>query len=489
MAGFYPHVGTDVAGAGFTALPTTSSYSLLESIVSDINLAGGTINGWTVYDNMIDSGASYPAGFYAFNNGRLTNATNSSITSWTFTSGSNKMVSDYRYSYNPYNTLSYPWDTGTLPNSASYISVDGTNWYRAVASTWAVMMTATLDRNYAGATTFTRDLQVRCTKYIVLRCTNTTRTFYVMIAQISETAIYFVRIYESWNSTTHTGANFSNTEMIRPNIWNYGYLQGAASKRAQMQYVLCLYSNAMVLWTSAVDYPYPQMIYVGNLDTSGVKSFDEDALWFGSTDTSYSGLLAGRGTLTFYGQPNVYFGSSQCIRSWAGTNWAGCNTYNEGIGGEVLCQVVPRGRTYINNFVSPSLSNKSRIEMCDIDVYNAGANNDNYNPAMALAADTRRGMIRYVKIPVTNPANMNLATTGPSQDGNQYMMLKVNKPITGAGTGIVDGGAASFMTQDSAATNVASSFCQVSGLDGQFADIKVTTSNISLFRYFLVPIQ
>ena len=66
--GFYPHVGVSLGN--YTALPQISAVSFLDSLVGDLTgNVGGTVNGWSLYDDLRAVGSSYPLWVPAMTNG------------------------------------------------------------------------------------------------------------------------------------------------------------------------------------------------------------------------------------------------------------------------------------------------------------------------------------------------------------------------------------------------------------------------------------
>jgi hypothetical protein len=506
MAGFFPHIGQSSAGA-FTPLPTTSVTGILDSIVSDI---GAGVNGWTLHDDQRTTGASYPWAVYLWHNGAYNNQTNYANGSWTFTNGSPYSWGNGSLGYNYAATITSgePGNTGTVaPANWPQISVDNVNWYRAAYTNWTYpTVSATLDRNFAQATTFTYNLLCRIEKYIVLKCTSTTKTFYIVIGQIPGTTFLYVQPHEEWSNTTHSGFNGGQIEVCRGSYWDDRYsINATYTSTVEVQYVMCLYPEAMFFWIHEI-YPYPiqtepnnviaTAFYVGNLDTTGIKSADPDAVWFGCSDTSYTGLRCAGGV--DHATTWVQWGSSQCLRTSNGNIWAPYNSYHAWGPKDNMYQFVPRGRPYTRYLgAAANIANDSNFSVLDVDIYQCGFNDgDNYSFGADICSEGRRGKVRYLKVPAFNPSGMGLAAFGPSQDGYTYLMVMCGFPFLGA-AGVVDGSIGSLQWVDVNSNYVPSSFADSNGPVGAGSRSTTTYSDIvsaasvatSMYRYLMIPIM
>lgn len=504
MAGFFPHVGLTSVG-GYTPLPVTSVTGILDSIVTDI---GAGVNGWTVFDDQRTTGVTYPWAVYVWHNGAYTNSVSTVNNCFTFTNGSNQAwcSADVGYNWAASITSGEVQCTGVVPvANQPPISVDGTNWYRAAYTTWAYpRISATLDRNFAQASTFTANLSMRLEKYIVLKCTSTTKTFYVSIGQVPGTTFLYVQPWEFWNNTTHAGTGGGQIEVCRGGYWDNRYaVYPTYTASVEVQYVMCLYPEAMFFWIHEENnYPpnygptaeVATAFYVGNLDTTGIKSSDPDALWFGCSDTSNSGIRCTGGV--DHATQWTQWGSSQCLRTSNGAIWQQFNTYHAWAPKDNMYMFTPRGRPYTKALDSNiNISNQGYFNILDVDIYQVGMNDaDSTALGAQWCSEGRRGKVRYLKVPAFNPSGMHLATFGPSQDGYTYMMIMCSYPFLGAGN-LVNGGVTSLMQIDVNTQSVPSSFAEGNGpmgsghtYDSTFSDI---TSNIgtstSLYRFLMIP--
>jgi hypothetical protein len=504
MAGFFPHIGETSVG-GYTPLPTVHVTGILDSIVTDV---GAGVNGWTVHDDMRTAGASYPWVVYLWNNGRYTNSTNGINQSWTFTNGSPYSWGNASMGYNYAASISSGEAsmTATVPTSSwPQISVDNVNWYRAAYTNWAYpQVTATLDRNFAQSTTYTYNLLCRLEKYIVLKCTSTTKTFYVVIGHMPGTAWLYVQPFEDWNSTTHVGTYGGQIEVIKGAYFdNNATVTTTYTANCPVQYVMCLYPEAMFFWIKQLHlYPIATppvsdmaaAFYVGNLDTTGIKASDPDAVWFGASDTSYTGMRTHGGV--DHATAWVQWGASQCLRTRNGSIWQAWNSYHAWAPKDNCYTFVPRGRPYTRNLAAPvNTTIDNNYQILDVDIYQAGCNDGDTNSFGADAcSEGRRGTVRYLKVPAFNPSGLHLSTFGPSQDGNTYMMIMCGYPFLGAGN-LVNGGEGSLHLTDVNLQSVPSSFsdgCGPAGnghrYDSVFSDIiSVAATNTSLYRYLMIP--
>jgi len=502
MAGFFPHIGNTSVG-GYTSLPTVHVTGILDSIVTDV---GAGVNNWTVHDDQRTTGVTYPWAAYLWNNGRYTNSNSALNTVWTFQNGSPYTWGDGSVGFNYAASISSGEThmTGILPTGSwPPISVDNVTWYRAAYTIWAYpKVTATLDRNYAGSTTSTRDLWVRFEKYVVLKCNSTTKTFYQLIAQMPGCSILYTQTFEDWNNTTHVGTQGGQIEIARGCYWDN---RGPSLGDMEVQYIMCLYPEAMFFWIhdiypgQTVTEPVNVMataFYAGNLDTTGISTTDKDALWFGCSDTSYSGFRVTGGVdhLTQW----VQWGASQCLRTQGGSVWQNYNSYHLWGQRDNMYSFVPRGRSYVKCLGSPTLTRDNNFSILDVDIYQCGFNDDQgsiYGNGMEMASEGRRGMLRYLKVPAFNPSGMHLATFGPSQDGRTYIMIMCGYPFPG-NANAVDGSAGSLIAQDiNCSLYAPSSFaesCGPFGAAGKYANpncdiIATAGAGHYLYRYLMMP--
>lgn len=414
MAGFYPHIG--IASAGFTALPIVSASAFLDQVVSDV---GAGVNGWTVYDDL-RSGSSYPLWWpVVTQNGIFNQNGGGNQLSWTFTSGSTQAYGNTTYGYH------WAYVISGISGSPTPISVNsnGANAYSAYFSSWpSNVITATLDRPYAEATGNTKIIYRKLTKYIVLKQASSTKNFYVLLAQSSDAVgspNLYMRVFESWDSVAHSGTQGSAIESTP--FW----LEGTVDIRASMRYVLWLLPDVFGLWTAGMKgwgTVYESFSYVGNLDTTGIRTGDTDALVFIPGITQNSG----------YATPNVpavnspvnycSYGAAQCLRTLQGYPWTTPTGWMSGMFIQNSYHVYARGRWYAYTMDAAAVDLAGKFEFTDLDLWHAGYSY--VTAGVGSPNEGRRGMLRYVKVPVSNPSGMNLASTGPAADGTSYLIFR-----------------------------------------------------------------
>jgi len=475
MAGFYPHIGSITRD--FTTLPLIEGTGVLNAIVTDI---GAGVNGWTIYDDMRNQTGSMPI-YYAFANGVFKQDTTTRTFAWTSTSGSSNIYGYQPYGFNP--AYAIVMDPGRQD-----ISFDGTNWYTAYYSAWPNnYVSATLDRNFAQASTQTQYLQMRSKSYLVLKCSSSIKDFYVQISAMNSPTLLYTRVWESWNSATHVGTNGGQTEILR------GYAEMIGNSTVQHRAIFFFYPDACLIWWGGVHGSgswAQSMMYAGNLDTTGIRAADTGALWAGWSDTSYSGFSQTGGNV--WATMWQFWGGSQCLRTLNGETWSdatGFHTWNKTT--HTNCyQFVPRGKTYIHNIFNPGVDRASRVLFCDVDIYQGGITSDGTTCGLFNAHEGRRGVLRYLKVPITNPMDMDYCVFGPAQDGNSYIMIRtimnwggIPGPNAPGWTNLDFGHSSNYSPSSFSLPPVA---CGVSGV-GQSAGIAATANGV-MFRYFLMPL-
>jgi hypothetical protein len=425
MPGFFAHTGN--SHGSYTALPVVPGSGILDSIVTDI--AGG-VNGWTVYDDQRTAGTGTTMVVNAFNQGMFRNSVTTVSAAWTVVSGSGIMIGSTSQGYNA------AYGFGGTSTDPVDISFDGTNWYTCYYSAWPNdKVTGTLDRNYAQASAFTNKLKLRCRSYIVLECSSSQKTFYVQIGLKKGNIggpMLFTRAYESWSLSSHTGTMPGQMEVFFPYV-------APVADASKVQYVLCLYPNAIFLWMDGVNTQNGQYqlcascMYIGNLDTSQFRAApDPNALWAGWSNTSYSGIQISKTDAFNLGWQ--FWGNGMCLRTRGGSPWLPVTDYhvptpNTHISPYVYYQFVPRGRTYLEFMTGGTINSAGKTLLCSADIYQGSAQSayvtqyytNNEGPPTYEGV---RGELRYLKIPVTSPVGQHLRTWGPMQDGRTYIILR-----------------------------------------------------------------
>lgn len=424
MPGFFPHISSPTAA--FTALGRVAATGILDSIVTDV---GAGVNGWSLWDDLRSNGASYPvwAPLYV-SQGNYSQYIGGTDYGWYFRSGSSIWTGYQPYGFSMYYAISSDVNNPTVISADSAGSTTYNAYYSGYANNYA---TATLDRPYAGATANLRQVYRKVSRQIVLRCISPTKTFYVWLGTPAEGQAggpyLYIRLWETWNPTTHVGVGGSQMEHIR--FWTYGN----APTWWTIQYLLWLLPDAFALWTggdyNGLGYPNDwRFTYAGNLDTSGQRLGDTDALVLIASDTSLTGLGIPCNRSFQYNGNTIPGGGIQCLRTLAGEPWC-----QPGYQGSYYLrnsyQIYPRGRWYGNLPDAPQMDSLNHFEFTDIDLWHMGGCYGNQYAFQG--SELRRGMLRYVKMPISNPSGLHLATTGPALDGNQYIIFRQSQPYMG----------------------------------------------------------
>ena len=434
MAGFYPHIGTSFGT--YTALARVSASAFLDSLVGDLTgNTGGTINGWSLYDDLRSNGSSYPLWVPVMTNGGgVLNSYNSpGVNSFYFVSGSITATSYLPWGFDFRVNLSTVPGTGTVIGSgtggATTISIDptGTNVYQAyVSSVTLNYVTATLDRNYAQATAGCRIFWKKLIRYVVFKQTSGTKTFYVLVAQTHETVggpQMYIQVYEGWNATTHQGTVGSAIEHTP--FW----VEMGINPRASMRYVVWFIPEVFAIWTSGDPVwgsPNEKFSYVGNMDTSGLRSGDADALVFIPADTTLTGFHNNT-IATNQTARTAMAGASQCLRTLQGEPWSMPDGISSGYYFRNQYYPFPRGKWYAFGGGNGTVDSAARFQYTDLDLYHG--DHAFYGESSMGQNEGRRGALRYVKIPTSNPSGMHLGTIGPAADGATYMFIRQNNTI------------------------------------------------------------
>ena len=206
MAGFFPHVGNTNLG-GFTPLPMVPVTGFLDSLVSDLtSSAGGGVNGWSMYDDMRGAAGTANPMYPRIYSGQMAASWNAGYNaySWKFTTGSQQVSGNITYGFE----LKYGI-SGDI-NNLTPISTDLTNWYNIYyLNTVGNFSTGILDQNFKGATgNYNLAVYTKVTKQVVLQCSSSQKTFYVLMGQATERAggpVLYTQVYETWSTGSHTG--------------------------------------------------------------------------------------------------------------------------------------------------------------------------------------------------------------------------------------------------------------------------------------------
>ena len=437
MAGFFNHIGG--ATVGTTPLPETTFSGILDSIVSDI---GAGVNGWTLYDDQRVSGT----GNFIIANGNVGGIdSGGSAGEAAWTSGSSTPPSNTNWQASAGNQAQTEFYPGR-----SLISFDKTNWYQvtnipALTGASNQFWTFTLNTNYSGTTFTNQQYYVKLQHYIVLQCSSSQKTFYVLLAKPDSTCnILRVQAFETWSTSSHTGTVPSNQEIIRGSdspetiFWNNNW------DNQPVKYMLWLLPHAMGIWagwgsgpTSRT--PMYDFAYIGNLDLTGLPTSgtDTNALVFGCSNQQLSGfgINFSQNIATGYAANSMggLMGGMRCLRTLNSESWAPpISSTSRPNGWHPANQYAPypRGMSYMQRLDATGPDIGGRVQFTELDVYQMGGGSTsttgtNYTPGSGTGyTEGKRGMMRYVRVPVNNPSGLHLSTVGPGDDGNTYIMFR-----------------------------------------------------------------
>ena len=438
MPGFFPH--TNLQTSAYTPLPKTTADTILTDIVGDV---GAGVNGWTLWDdqrtNLTDLyyvpmgfgspdhvfyyPSNYTYAYWAFMNGQA-NATGTNQSYVGFYASAYRVMQTYAIS-------------GSGNPSGSQITVDGTNFYTVVGLNPGVTNTSpcviTMDRNFAQGSTNVYAIRAKNWGYIVLKCTSAQKTFYVKITRPASYADgLMVKAYETWDNVGHSGTIGGPSEILRTHNTNVG-VKGSDTLR----YVLWLLPDVFALWLGGDPLngnpagKLSDFMYIGNM--SPYRAGDTDCLIQACSNQEYSGVCATAGT-------TLPSGGAACLRGLSGQTWvdptltpANSTTYQGqafilgGYTGGPRYAIWPKDSIWINNPWRGSFDNFGRFQISDVEAYSAEAcSNGSGNPQ---GNEGKRGDLKYLKYPSFNPSGFHLVQFGPADDGNTYVVVKVDFPI------------------------------------------------------------
>lgn len=459
MAGFFPHTGG--SPSGYTALPATTYATILDDIVADLNSQAGNVNGWTLHDDQRTGFTPLVlpcnvSGLNIINNGII------------FTNGSAAIsqTTNGRFRRN--------WISGI---SGTYISPNQVDWY--YCSAIASQVAATLDRNYVGTTLTTttgHNIYERSGPYIVLKHTSSQKTFYVLICRpVSYGISLRVQVFESWNSVTHVGTNGGPQEELRALVDP----TGIATSSSLLRYLLFLLPDAIGLWVSgdpALAGDQSDFFYAGNLNPMRVG--DNTCLIQACSNQDLSGIevfctpqfdAAAAGNLV---------GGASMFKNIAGSMW---NDPRAAASYNVACNyvVAPRGLGYMWGFDRTNLDDSAKFQFIEMDAYYSAGTSAGFSKN-----EGKRGELRYVKCPVMNPTGMNLASLGPADDGNTYILFGVTGANTASAVITTLGGEGNY----SNAQESGFAFSYRTGTTGALYAV-TSTSFAMCQRWFMMPIN
>lgn len=500
MSGSYFHCGG--SGTNFTSLPTVCTTGILDSIISDLSgaVASGTNNGWTLYDDLRATTGTTDAWIgtnplVMIANGILNQVTDANNNWYTATSGSANAICNNNNGYN------WAYAISGVSGSGTQISWDRVNWYKAYYSAWATYVTATLDRPFAQATQGTRYLYQRGLQWAVLKCTsqNSQRNFYLLIGCTPERGggpTLYMQVWENWDTTLHQGYG-NSSDMEATIIWWAGVVNPALMKA---RYILWLLPDVFALWTApatGATWNGPGLMsftYIGNLDTTNIRSNDVDATVFIPGQTTYSGRncggAGGQGTTSVPGSGG---GAITCFRTVGGYPWG-----NIGYGSlymENQYQVYPRSRPYAFDSLVPNFDVNGTFVYTEADIIHTPANTVTSNAYIVnLGSDGIRGKLRYLKLPVSNPSFMFMTTVSGS-DGNYILlrqgptMYSTNQTTAPAVFGVENFNVGGVGAGRNYMTGWAWSFSAVAAAAATFGDVtNVAGNGGGYYNYIMMPI-
>lgn len=455
MAGFFPHTGG--AATGYSTLPMTTFSTILDDIVADVTAQNNT-NGWSVHD---DQRTGFTPLVLPSNVGGL-NITGLGMV-FTNTSMALSQASYGRFRRN--------WVTGV---SGTQISPNQTDWFYCTAI--ASQTAATLNVNYTGTTTIAgttgHNIYEKSGPYVVLKCTSAQKTFYVLIARpVSYGDSLRIQVYETWNPATHTGTNPSPQETMRA----YEDGQGRSGS-TPLKYVLFLLPDVFTIWVggspSEPGVILEDLYYAGNL--SALRAGDTTCLLAACTNQDLSGVGVSA-SLTYSSAGRC--GGATMFKNVTGTTWTdprAVGSYNESCNYAVMA----RGLSYIWGIERTNLDDGAKFQFCEMDAYMAGGASSGFD-----RNEGKRGELRYIKAPIMNPSGLHLASLGPADDGNTYMLLR--SAVPNAAGGLVT----SYSGDVSYNNNPASGFA-CGGRSGTLGEIVVQSVYTVLSpRWFMMPIN
>jgi hypothetical protein len=445
VAGFFPHTGG--SPSGYTALPQTTYATILDDIVADVTAQAGT-NGWSVFD---DQRSGYTP---------LVLPCNVAGLNWsqgiTFTNGSQTI------SYGTYGRFKRSWLVGS-----AQVSTDQANWYTINALT--NQTSGTLDRNFTGTGGAFHQAYEKSGPYIVLKCTSSQKTFYVLLARPVSIGISLrIQIFETWNASTHVGSNGGPMEELR--AWEDGT---GGTTALPLQYMLFLLPDVFGLWCGSPGAGgQSDFFYAGNLNPLRVG--DGTCLLQACSNQDLSGIYPSLSPA--YNSGGSAIGGASVFRNLAGALWVPPTTN----GSYALSNnyiIYPRGFYYAFGVDRTNLDDAAKFQFCEMDAYWGGASGAGFDKN-----EGKRGQLRYLMCPVMNPSGLHLASLGPADDGNVYVLFRTTYPQQ------VQSGIASYSTQDAIYNAAAASGFAFSSRTGNLGEVYANNSTTGAFtRWFMMP--
>ena len=476
MSGFFPHLGG--ANMGFTPLAISSFTGVLTDIVNDI---GAGVNGWVVHDDRRgDTNYLIPC------NSGPQNGVDTSInyTYWSVTNGSN-LLSQGQTNATAFRTVSRSLAYTALHGTGTVITFDsGTNYYTVQNSGTSYQLT--LDRNYTQTTNTTIRPQEKPDGYVILKNTNTTKDFYIGIFRphCYGDAVR-VQTFENWNATTHSGSGAGPMEIMR--AYENGYLRSTGTA---VQYMMWLLPGIFSLYTSANP---ADTFYTG----STTDILHSDLFYAGVFTSTKAGDTAG---------PIVQMCSNQEMSGLY------CNSNGQGYMSNMGCAAVmrnfypsgtmwhdifhngptpasqlssfpnnnrylfwPRAKSYLDSMNRAVLDDSGRFQLTDCELYQGGRTDSLYSDF-----EGKRGDLKYIKVPMFFPSSLNRAVLGPADDGNTYIVFKVDYPSALGGS--------SYSATDLGQIYASTGFSFASPAMN-VSDIVNSLGTTRIFRYFALPIN
>lgn len=419
MAGFFPHIG--VQTSAFTPLAKSTFDTILTDIVTDVGVG---VNGWTVHDDQksnVTALYSLPKGW-----GGADYPTMYTNNYCVFTNGSTSVTSYNNYGYSGYRHDRNLISSSSLTPNPTQITLDGGSNYYTVVAVANNNSSFTIDRNFAQGSINTARIQAKCQGYVVLKCTSAQKTFYVQILRPASFAdVVMVKTWETWNALTHTGTGGGPMEVMRGFTNNVDHIGST-----KVQYILWLLPDVFGLWcggdSTELGTKSSDFMYIGNMTPS--DSQDKECLFQACTNQDYSGVClqssnnCNGGAAVFRGVNGGVWTDPVATFQSAGTN----NLFDRNVGGNAY-EIWPKGQVWYWNPNRMSFNNYGKFQCCSVEVYATEKVANTSSPASGL--ESKRGELKYVKFPASNPTSFHLVQLSPADDDNTYIIVKTSYPV------------------------------------------------------------
>ena len=409
---FKGHLGIFYSGTG--SLPPSTFHTFLDDIVADVSgaIASGTSNGWSVYDDQRNLSSTMicswlrcaqPSSINGYTPGIIMTSASQQITC------AASVASTLLEELGGFTNFGIQIGSGTLAGGPPVV------WYDIIGV--ATNFSASIAVPYTG-TTAAKSVWMQCTGsntghrygYVILKCSASDgmSDLYVQIMRPPSYAeVCYAQAFASWNSATHSGSSPGPMDAIR------GYASQHLSSSAVI-YALGLFSGALTLWANG--YPLTDfngdLLYYGSIDPTHGPILDPSASVWACTHQVKSAFTAeSRSTIV---TTNLPTGGATSLIGVGGIVWTRTSQpYTNTI------ELCPRGKFYLDALSNTQLDKASNFQMVGIDVYNGRQSSFGSDNAL------RRGGLRYLRYPVSWPSGMHMQRIFPADDGNDYLILRV----------------------------------------------------------------